>query len=158
MSSNSENDLNEEFLDEWLTEQGFPTNVPLEMKILTYGGNLLSQIRLKDEIGAELELTKRKKFVTDGAKRAAVFLSTKELMNSLGYTKLTNTEVIQFCIQTANILHSRGKISVTEKDPWTKPGSVKSILDQLPKGFRDLEEFERKCQNISRMTERLSCT
>ena len=156
MSSNSENDLNEEFLDEWLTEQGFPTNVPLEMKILTYGGNLLSQRRLKDEIGAELELTKRKKFITDGAKRAAVFLSTKELMKTLGYTKLTNTEVIQFCIQTANILYSNGIISETEKALWTKPGSVKSILDQLPKGFQDLEEFERKCQNISRMTERLS--
>ena len=158
MSSNSETDLNEEFLDEWLTEQGFPTNVPLEMKILTYGGHLLSQQRLMDEIGAELELTKRKKFVTDGARRAAIFVSTKQLMQTLGYTKLTNTEVIQFCIQTAKILHSKGIISKTEKGLWTKPGSVKSILDQLPKGFRDLEEFERKCQNISRMTERLSCT
>ena len=155
MSSNSETELNEEFLDEWLTEQGFPTTVPLEMKILTYIGNLSFKQKIMDEIGAELEQSKRKKFVTDGAKRAAIFLSTKQLMKTLGYTKLTNTEVIQFCIQSARILSAEGVISKDDECLWTMT-TPKSILDQLPKGFRDLEEFEEKCQKISRMTERLS--
>jgi hypothetical protein len=158
MSSNSEIDLNEEFLDEWLMEQGFPTNVPLEMKILTYAGNLSFRQRVIDEISAEIELSKRKKFVTDGARRAAIFLTTENLLRSSGNTHPTKTEVIKFCIQTANILYSNGIISKAEKALWTKPGSVKSILDQLPKGFEDLEEFEQKCQKISRMTEKLSCT
>lgn len=157
MSSNSENDLNEEFLDEWLMEQGFPTNVPLEMKILTYVGNLSFRQRVMDELRVELELSKRKKFVTDGAMRAAIFLSTKQLMKNLGYTKLTNTEVIQFCIQSALILSAEGVISKEDECLWTM-STPKSILDQLPKGFKDLEEFERKCQKISRMTEQLSCT
>lgn len=157
MSSNSENDLSEEYLDEWLREQGFPTSVPLRMKILTKLGNLSYKIRLTEAVEAEFESFERKKFVTDGARRAAIFLSTKHLMKTLGYTKLTNTEVIQFCIQSARILSTEGVISKEDECLWTM-STPKSILDQLPKGFKDLEKFERKCQKISRMTERLSCT
>ena len=157
MSSNSENELNEEFLDEWLREQGFPTSVPLQMKILTKLGNLSYKIRLTEAVEAELELFERKKFVTNGARRAAIFLSTKQLMKTLGYTKLTHTEVIQFCIQSARILSAEEVISKDEEALWTM-STPKSILDQLPKGFKDFEKFEKKCQKISRMTERLSCT
>ena len=154
MSSNSENDPNEEFLDDWLREQGFPTSVPLQMKILAYAGNLSFKRSLIDAINTESEFFKRKKFVPDGARRAAIFLSMKQLMKTLGYTKLTATEVIQFCIQAVRILSAEGVISKEEEYLWIR-GTPKSILDQLPKGFNDLEEFEQKCQKISRMTERL---
>ena len=161
MSSNSENDLNEKFLDDWLNEQGFPTNVPFRMKILTYAGYLSKKqhdLALVMEQINQINLNKRgrpKKFVTDGARRAAIFLSAEKSLQRRGHTNLTQTEVINFCKQAAIILKEHGVIS---DDKLWERSSEKSILDQLPQGFRDLEEFERKCQKISRMTERLSCT
>jgi len=40
MSSNSQNEIDEQFLDTWLSEQNFPTNVPRQMKILTFAGHI----------------------------------------------------------------------------------------------------------------------
>jgi len=163
MSSNSENNLNEKFLDDWLNEQGFPTNVPFRMKILTYAGYLSEKqrdLKLEMEQINQITLNKRgrpKKFVTDGARRAAIFLSAEKSLRRRGHDNVTQTEVINFCKQAVIILQENGVISDDEKALWTM-SAPKSILDQLPKGFKDLEEFERKCQKISRMTEQLSCT
>ena len=44
MSSNSKDKSNENFIDEWLIEQGFPTNVPFQMKLLTHIGYLQTEI------------------------------------------------------------------------------------------------------------------
>ena len=53
MSSKSRDKSKEKFLDEWLTEQNFPANVPLEMKVLTYLGYLgLKMDRLQKLKGA----------------------------------------------------------------------------------------------------------
>ena len=44
MSSNSQNDIDEQFLDRWLSEQNLPTDVPLQMKILAFAGHISLQL------------------------------------------------------------------------------------------------------------------
>ena len=139
MSSNSQNDIDEEFLDKWLTEQNFPTDVPIMMKILTFAGHL----------SLELHRTKKprgrpKKEFSDYVRRADIFRSTEQMLRVQGHENLTQTEVINVCIQIAKILHEQGEISNEELSLWTKVSSVKSILDHLPEGFAELDALSRK--------------
>jgi len=139
MSSNSQNEVDEEFLDTWLKEQNFPTDVPLMMKILTFAGHL----------SLELHNTKKprgrpKKEFSDYVRRADIFRSTEQMLRDQGHENLTQSEVINVCIQIAKILHAQGEISAAELSLWTKASSVKSILDHLPEGFAELDALSRK--------------
>ena len=139
MSSNSQNEIDEEFLDTWLTEQNFPTDVPLMMKILTFAGHL----------SLELHNTKKprgrpKKEFSDYVRRADIFRSTEQMLRDQGHENLTQSEVINVCTQIAKILHEQGEISAAELSLWTKASSVKSILDHLPEGFAELDALSRK--------------
>ena len=139
MSSNSQNEVDEEFLDTWLTEQNFPTDVPLMMKRLTFAGHL----------GFAINSTKKprgrpKKEFSDYVRRADIFRSTEQMLRDQGHEHLTQTEVINVCIQIAKILHEQGEISDEELSLWTKVSSVKSILDHLPEGFAELDALSQK--------------
>ena len=139
MSSNSQNEVDEEFLDTWLKEQNFPTDVPLMMKILTFAGHL----------SLELHNTKKprgrpKKEFSDYVRRADIFRSVEQMLRDQGHENLTQSEVINVCIQIAKILHAQGEISAAELSLWTKASSVKSILDHLPEGFAELDALSRK--------------
>ena len=139
MSSNSQNDIDEEFLDTWLTEQNFPTDVPIMMKILTFAGHL----------SLELHRTKKprgrpKKEFLDYVRRADIFRSTDQMLRDQGHENLTKTEVINVCIQIAKHLHEQGEISDEELSLWTRVDNTKSILDHLPEGFAELDALSRK--------------
>ena len=139
MSSNSQNDIDEEFLDTWLTEQNFPTDVPIMMKILTFAGHL----------SLELHRTKKprgrpKKEFSDYVRRADIFRSTDQMLRDQGRENLTKTEVINVCIQIAKHLHEQGEISDEELSLWTRVDNTKSILDHLPEGFAELDALSRK--------------
>ena len=139
MSSNSQNDIDEEFLDTWLTEQNFPTDVPIMMKILTFAGHL----------SLELHRTKKprgrpKKEFSDYVRRADIFRSTDQMLRDQGHENLTKTEVINVCIQIAKHLHEQGEISDEELSLWTRVDNTKSILDHLLEGFAELDALSRK--------------
>ena len=139
MSSSSQNKIDEEFLDTWLTEQNFPTDVPLMMKILTFAGHL----------SLELHKTKKprgrpKKEFSDYAIRADIFRSTEQMLLEQGHEDLTQTEVINVCIQIAKKLHEIGEISAEQLSLWTRVDNTKSILDHLPEGFAELDALSRK--------------
>jgi hypothetical protein len=139
MSSNSQNEIDEEFLDTWLTEQNFPTDVPLMMKILTFAGHL----------SLELHKTKKprgrpKKEFSDYVRRADIFRSVEQMLRDQGHENLTQTEVINVCIQIAKHLHEQGEISDEELSLWTRVDNTKSILDHLPEGFAELDALSRK--------------
>jgi len=139
MSSNSQNEVDEEFLDTWLKEQNFPTDVPLMMKILTFAGHL----------SLELHKTKKprgrpKKEFSDYVRRADIFRSVEQMLRDQGHENLTQTEVINVCIQIAKHLHEQGEISDEELSLWTRVDNTKSILDHLPEGFAELDALSRK--------------
>ena len=139
MSSNSQNEVDEEFLDTWLTEQNFPTDVPIMMKILTFAGHL----------SLELHRTKKprgrpKKEFSDYVRRADIFRSVEQMLRDQGHENLTQTEVINVCIQIAKHLHEQGEISDEELSLWTRVDSAKSILDHLPEGLAELDALSRK--------------
>ena len=145
MSSNSENNLNEEYIDAWLLKKGFPTSVPLQMKILTYGGHLW--VQQQQELEAK---TLRKgrgrppKEFSDYARRADVYSSVEQSLQQWGYKDLTKTEIINVCIQIVKILHEHGEVSDEELALWTRVNTIKSILDHLPEGFSELEALSQK--------------
>lgn len=144
MSLNSETELNEEFLDEWLTEQGFPTLVPLQMKLLAYGGHLWIE---QHEIAANTGPKGRgrpNKEISDYARRADVFNSVQRSLQEWGFKDLTKTEVIKVCIRMVKILHAHGEISDEECSLWTRVNTTKSILDHLPEGFAELDALSQK--------------
>ncbi len=139
MSSNSQNEIDEEFLDRWLTEQNFPTDAPLMMKILTFVGHL----------SFELHKTKKpsgrpKKEFSDYVRRADIFRSVEQMLRDQGHENLTQTEVINVCIQIAKHLHEQGEISDEELSLWTRVDNTKSILDHLPEGFAELDALSQK--------------
>ena len=138
MSSNSQNEIDEEFLDTWLTEQNFPTDVPLMMKILTFAGHL----------SLELHKTKKprgrpKKEFSDYVRRADIFRSIEQMLRKKGHENLTKTTVINVCVQIAKKLHEHGEISDEELSIWTMR-TEKGILDHLPEGFAELDKLSRK--------------
>ena len=138
MSSNSQNEIDEEFLDTWLTEQNFPTDVPIMMKILTFAGHISFQLtKTKKTRG------RPKKEFSDYARRADIFRSTEQMLDKLGYENLTKTAVINVCIEIAKILHKQGEISDEDLSIWTMR-TEKSILDHLPEGFAQLDALSRK--------------
>ena len=139
MSSNSQNDIDEEFLDRWLSQQNLPTDVPLKMKLLAFTGH----------ISFKLDKTKKsrgrpKKEFSDYARRADIFRSTEQILREQGHKNLSQTEVINVCIEIAKILHEQGEVSDEELSLWTRVDSAKSILDHLPEGFDQLEALSQK--------------
>ena len=138
MSSNLQDKLNENFLDEWLTEQNFPTNVPSQMKVLTYlgyrGTNGFEKLSPKKARGAP------KKAITKPMLRANKYLSAKEFLIERGHPNPTNKGVIEFLIQAANILYANNAISKEDFFLFTAP-SMKSIQNTISKGLKELEEF-----------------
>jgi hypothetical protein len=144
MSSNSETELNEKFLDEWLTGQGFPTSVPLQMKLLTYGGHVWVQQRDLEAKTAKKGRGRPPKEFSDYVRRADVYRSVEQSLQQRGYKDLTKTEIINVCLQIVKILHEHGEVSDEELSLWTRVNTIKSILDHLPEGFAELEALSRK--------------
>lgn len=138
MSSNSHTELTAEFLDRWLAEQNFPTNVPLQMKILTFAGHI--SIALNND---KKTRGRPKKEFSNYARRADIFRSTEQMLDKLGYKNLTKKAVISVCIEIAKILHTQGEISDEELSIWTMR-TEKGILDHLPEGFAELEALSHK--------------
>ena len=139
MSSNSQNEIDEAFLDRWLLQQNFPTDVPMQMKILTFAGHISFQLtKTKKSRG------RPKKEFSDFAIRADIYRSTEQMLRDQGHENLTQTEVINICIQIAKKLHEQGEISDEQLSLWTRVGSEKSILDHLPEGFAELDKLSRK--------------
>ena len=139
MSSNSHTELDAEFLDRWLAEQNFPTDVPLQMKILAFAGHISFQLtKTKKPRGRP-----RKEF-SDYARRADIFRSTEQMLIGQGHKNLSQTEIINVCIEIAKILHKQGKVSDEELSLWTRVDSAKSILDHLPEGLAELDTLSRK--------------
>lgn len=139
MSSNSQNEIDEEFLDTWLTEQNFPTDVPLMMKRLTFAGHLCFAIN-----STKKPRGRPKKEFSDYVRRADIFRSTEQMLREAGHENLNQTQVIDVCIQIAKILSDLGQISDEQLSLWTKVSSIKSILDHLPEGFSELDALSRK--------------
>ena len=144
MSSNSENNLNEEYIDAWLLKKGFPTSVPLQMKILTYGGYLLVQQHELEAKTIKKGRGRPPKEFSDYVRRASVYRSVEQSLQQWGYKDLTKTEIINVCIQIVKVLHEHGEVSDEELALWTKVNTTKSILDHLPEGFRELELLSQK--------------
>ena len=138
MSSNSQSNSTGNFLDEWLTEQSYPTNVPFQMKVLTYLGYLgvdgFKTLSLKKARGAP------KKAITKPMLRANKYLSAKEFLIERGHQNPSHKGVIEFLIQAANILYDNNAISKEDRDLFISP-SMKSIQNTISKGFKELEEF-----------------
>lgn len=139
MSSNSNDEIDEEYLNRWLSQQNLPTDVPLQMKMLTFAG----YISLKLQKSKKSRGRPKKEF-SDFAIRADVFRSTEQVLHERGHENLTQTEVINVCIQVAKILHKKGEISDEQLSLWTRLDSTKSILDHLPEGFAELDTLSRK--------------
>jgi hypothetical protein len=139
MSSNSQNDIDEEFLDRWLSQQNLPNDIPLKMKLLAFAGHIYLKLDKKKKLRG-----RPKKEFSDYVRRADIFRSTEQMLRVQGHENLTQTEVINVCIQIAKILHEQGEISDEELSLWTKVSSVKSILDHLPEGFAELDALSRK--------------
>lgn len=139
MSSNSNDEIDEEYLNRWLSQQNLPTDVPLQMKMLTFAG----YISLKLQKSKKSRGRPKKEF-SDFAIRADVFRSTEQMLHERGHENLTKTEVINVCIQVAKILHQKGEISDEQLSLWTRLDSTKSILDHLPEGFAELDALSRK--------------
>ena len=140
MSSNLQDKLNENFLDEWLTEQNFPTNVPSQMKVLTYlgyrGTNGFEKLSRKKARGAP------KKAITKPMLRASKYLSAREGLNKMGYENPTKKVVIEHLIQISNILYEHKAISKEDRDLFTST-SMKSIQNTISKGLKELEKFSK---------------
>ena len=96
MSSNSQNEIDEEFLDTWLTEQNFPTDVPLMMKILTFAGHL------------SLELHKTKKPRGRPKKEFSDYKLPKMFRDLIGILKISFTVMLQFDDSNLIIIGSLG--------------------------------------------------
>ena len=138
MSSNSNDEIDEAFLDRWLLQQNFPTDVPMQMKILTFAGHISFQLtKTKKSRG------RPKKEFSDFAIRADIFRSTEQMLHEQGHENPTHTEVINVCIQISKILHEQGEISGEQLSIWTRVGSAKSILDHLPEGFAELDALSQ---------------
>ena len=139
MSSNSQNEIDEQFLDTWLSEQNFPTNVPRQMKILTFAGHISFALKNNKKTRG-----RPKKEISDYVRRADIFRSTEQILREQGHKNLSQTEVINICIEIAKILHKQGEVSDEELSLWTRVDSAKSILDHLPEGLAELDTLSRK--------------
>lgn len=143
MSSNSHDKSQEKFLDEWLIEQSFPTNVPLEMKVLTYLGYLGLKMDRLQELNPKKARGAPKKEITKNMLRADKFLSAKESLVKRGNENPTNKAVIDFLIKAANALYDKKYISREERDLFTTV-TPKSIQNKIKDGLSELEEFLKK--------------
>ena len=77
-------------------------------------------------------------------RRADIFRSVEQMLRDQGHENLTQTEVINVCIQIVKHLHEQGEISDEELSLWTRVDNTKSILDHLPEGFAELDALSRK--------------
>lgn len=128
-------------IDNWLKTKGWPTNIPDELKILAYFGHLSQRVNqldllLKRNRGGQV------KEISDDLKRAATFLSYRELLIKKGHKKPNNKTVLEFCVNAAVILHDLGEITDQELSLWTK-ASLKSMQNTIKKGVSKLEQSSR---------------
>ena len=150
MSSNSQSSSTENFLDKWLIEQGYPTNIPFQMKLETYFGHLqLEKNRLK-HLASKKARGAPKKVITKPMLRA-----DKPFGKRISYWKRhqnpSHKVVIEFLIQAANILYDNNAISKEDRDLFTLP-SMKSIQNTISKGLKELEDSQINQLIYLRMT------
>ena len=142
MSSNSQDKISENFLDEWLTEQSFPTSVPLEMKGMAYLGYLQLKLLRLEKLSPKRARGAPKKEFTKDILRASQFISAKEALIRDGNLNPTNKVVIEYLIQISNILYEHNAISKEDRDLFTST-SMKSIQNTISKGLKKLEKFSK---------------
>lgn len=137
MLSNSEIGDRISQIDNWLEAQGWPTQIPDELKVLAYIGHLSQHI---DQLTNQLKKTRGGQFkaFSDDLIRANIFLANKKLLIRKGHANLSNKNVLQFCVAAAKTLHGLGEISDEELSLWTK-ASLKSMQNTLQNGLRELE-------------------
>ena len=128
-------------IDNWLNTKGWPTNIPDELKILAYFGHLSRRtnqldLLLKRNRGGQV------KEIADDLKRAATFLSYRELLIKKGHKNPNNKSVLEFCVNAAVILHVLGEITDKELSLWTK-ASLKSMQNTIKSGVSKLEQYSR---------------
>ena len=140
MSLNSQDKSNENFLDEWLIEQGFLTNVPFQMKLLTHIGYLQTEI---DRLNPKKTRGAPQKKITKNMLRANKYLSAKEGLIKRGHENPTDKDVIEYLIQASNILYEYNAISREDRDLFTSV-APKSIQNNIKRGLRELDEFLKK--------------
>ena len=143
MSSNSQSNSTGNFLDEWLTEQGYPINVPFQMKLETYFGHSQLKMNQLRHLASKKARGAPKKEMTKPMLRANKYYSAKEFLIERGHQNPSHKGVIEFLIQAANILYDNNVISKESRDLFTLP-SMKSIQNTISKGFKELEEFSKK--------------
>ena len=139
MSSHLIDNFKEQFLNNWLETQGFPTNVPYQMKVLTYLGHLdVKQEKLKNlykkNRGGQV------KDISDAAKRASIFLSARDGLIDRGHENPSIKVVLEHCVEIAKILRKQGEISEEECRLWTKP-SIETLQKTIRKGLKECEEL-----------------
>ena len=143
MSSKLHGNLSENFLDEWLIEKNFPTNVPFQMKFLTYLGQSQLEIdQLKNSIPKKARGAPKKE-IKKNMMRANKYLSAKEFLIERGYQNPSHKGVIEFLIQAANILYDNDAISKEDRDLF-KCTSMKSIQNTISIGLKQLKQFPKK--------------
>ena len=96
MSSNSNDEIDEEFLDSWLSQQNLPTDVPLQMKILAFAGHI------------SLRLTKAKKPRGRPKKEFSDYKLPKMFRDLIGILKISFTVMLQFDDSNLIIIGSLG--------------------------------------------------
>ena len=143
MSSNSQDKISENFLDEWLAEQNFPANVPSKMKVLTYLGFLGLGSDKSHKLHPKKARGAPRKEITKNMLRANKYLSGKEALIKMGYRNPTNKDVIEYLIQAANILYDNKYISKEDRDLFTSV-QPKTIQNSIAKGLKKLEKFSKK--------------
>ena len=143
MSSNLQSELNETFLDKWLIERNFPTNVPFQMKLLTYAGYLQLQINRLNKLSPQKTRGAPKKEITKNMLRADKYLSTKEVLIKTGHKNPTHKYVIEFLIEASKILYDKRLISTEDRNLFVI-AETKSIQNNIKKGLRELERFSKK--------------
>ena len=143
MSLNSQDKLNENFLDEWLIEQGFPTNVPYQMKLLTYAGYLQLEINKFSKLIPKKTRGAPKKEITKNMLRADKYLSAKEVLIKTGHKKPTQKDVIEFLRRASNILYDNHVISKEDRNLFGYV-KTKSIQNKIKQGLSELEKVSKK--------------
>ena len=143
MSSNLQSELNETFLDKWLIERNFPTNVPFQMKLLTYAGYLQLQINRLNKLSPQKTRGAPKKEITKNMLRADKYLSAKEVLIKTGHKNPTHKYVIEFLIEASKILYDKRLISTEDRNLFVI-AETKSIQNNIKQGLRELERFSKK--------------
>ena len=95
------------------------------MKILAFAGHISFQLtKTKKPRGRP-----RKEF-SDYARRADIFRSTEQMLIEQGHKNLSQTEVINVCIEIAKILHKQGSVSDASAEYFNDEDILLQFLDE----------------------------